>query len=63
MVTNKATRAVAYIGNDGGVLNGKAYGIMKAGARKWAVEQMKEKTERDARGAREMGKASEGRGG
>ena len=43
MVTSKATRAVAYIGDDGGVLNGKAYGIMKAGARKWAVGRMKER--------------------
>ena len=43
MVTGKTSRAVAYKGKDGGVLNGKAYNIMKAGARKWTVDRMKEK--------------------
>jgi hypothetical protein len=43
MVTGKTSRAVAYKGKDGGVLNGKAYGIMKAGARKRTVDRMKER--------------------
>ena len=43
MVTGKTSRAVAYKGRDGGVLNGKAYNIMKAGARKWTVDRMKER--------------------